>query len=368
MKRVQTQQLANFVRGIERIGGFGGKSDILARGQVHTGSPEHYKTSLENIRRASTNDLKLAAQKWLSSGVLEIEVRPFANLKPSGPGVDRKKMPDPGPISDAKFPTLERAALSNGLKIILAERHQVPIVNLALAVDAGYASDQFGSPGTAKLAMAMLDEGTKTRSSLQIGDEALEGLGARLTTGSNLDTSRVTLSALKANLDPSLAIFADVILNPSFPQSDFQREQKLLIAAIQREKVQPMTMGLRLLPSLIYGKAHAYANPLTGSGTERSAGSIDRSALVKFHQTWFRPNNATLVVVGDTTMAEIKPKLERAFQSWTKGEVPQKILQVEHREKPIVYVLDRPDPCSPSSSPLILLRLEPIPMRSRSRR
>src|SRR5262245_20749886 len=105
--------------------------------------------------------------------------------------------------------------------------------------------------------MNMLDEGTATRSSIQISDE-LDRLGAELGTGSNLDTSTVSLSALKANLDPSLDVLADVVLHPAFPQGDFARIQKQQLARIQREKVQPITMALRVFPRLLYGKDHAY--------------------------------------------------------------------------------------------------------------
>jgi zinc protease len=344
LKRAQTQYIAGLVRGIERIGGFDGKSDLLARAQVFTGNPDAYKTSIEAAQTATLADLKRVGNAWLADGDLNIAVYPFGELKPSTKtsSVDRSKVPEPGPVSDSRFPKLERATLSNGLKVILSERHDTPLVTMALAVDSGYAADQFAAPGTARLAMAMLDEGTKTRTSTQISEQ-LENIGARLTTSANLDTAQVSLSALKPHLDRSLELFADVILNPVFPQTDFAREQKLQVASIQREKVEPLSMGLRLLPAFVYGRQHAYGNPLTGSGTEKSVLSITREALQKFHQTWFKPNNSTLVIVGDTTMAEIRPKLEKAFQSWTRGEVPKKdIARVEHRDKPVLYLMDRP--------------------------
>src|SRR5439155_20408672 len=132
-------------------------------------------------------------------------------------------------------------------KVVLAERHAIPVVNFNLQLDAGYASDQVAAPGTAKLAMNMLDEGTKSRSALEISDE-LARLGANLETSSDLDTSTVFLSAMKANLDPSLALFADVVLNPSFPESDFQRLKKQQLDGIQREKSEPVSMALPVLP------------------------------------------------------------------------------------------------------------------------
>lgn len=342
LKRAQTRHYANLVRGLERIGGFGGKSDILAQGQVYTGDPLHYKKEIQTMLAATPQDIKKTAADWLSSGALDLEVQPFAKLTTSKTEVDRSKPPEPGPISDAKFPKFERATLSNGLNVILAERHTVPTVSLALVVDSGYASDKLALPGVAKLATNMLDEGTKSRTALQISEE-LETLGSRLNTGVGLDASYVVLSSLKENLDPSLNILSDVVLNASFPQSDFERERQQQLAAIQREKVQPMQMAIRLIPGMLYGKDHPYSSPMTGSGSETSVKQITRDHLAKFHQTWFRPNNVTVVVVGDTTMAEIKPKLEKALGSWAKGEVPKlEVSKVEHQEKPAVYLLDRP--------------------------
>jgi zinc protease len=232
--------------------------------------------------------------------------------------------------------------LANGLKVVLAERHTIPVVNFNLQLDAGYASDQFASPGTAKLAMNMLDEGTKSRSALEISAE-LARLGANLETSSDLDTSTVYLSAMKANLDPSLDIFADVILNPSFPEADFQRLKKQQLDGIQREKSEPSSMALRVLPRFLYGDRHAYSMPFTGSGTTEAVTALTRADVQKFYQTWFKPNSATLIVVGDTTLAEMTPKLEKLFQKWPGGEVPKKnIGHVENPAKPLVYLMDRP--------------------------
>jgi zinc protease len=240
------------------------------------------------------------------------------------------------------FPAIERAQLSNGLKIVLAERRSIPQVNVRLLVDAGYAADQFATAGTAGLAMNMLDEGTTSRSSLEISEQ-LALLGARLSTGSNLDMSVVSLSALKDKLDSSLAIFADVVLHPSFPQGDLDRLKQQTIAQIRREKVSPIAMALRVFPRLLYGAGHAYANPLTGSGTEDAVRAMTRADMVKFHDTWFKPNHATLVVVGDITLPELQPRLEQLFRGWRPGTTPTKnIAAVPQPPKPMVYLVDRP--------------------------
>ncbi len=342
LQRVKTQNLAGFIRGIERIGGFGGKSDILAMNQVFAGNPEHYKVMLDTIRNATPADLQKAGQAWLSDGVYVLDVQPFPQYTTTSSQVDRSKLPVPTIKPEVKFPDMQRTNLANGLKIILAQRHNNPQVVFNLQLDAGYASDQFASPGTAKLAMNMLDEGTKSRTALEI-DEDLSRLGADLETRSDLDTSTVFLSAMKANLDPSLDIFADVILNPSFPDADFKRLQKQQLDAIQREKSEPGSMALRVLPRFLYGPEHAYSTPFTGSGTAEAVSKLTRADAQKFYSTWFKPNNATLIIVGDTTLAEVMPRLEKLFAAWQPGSVPKKnIGRIDDPPKPVVYLMDRP--------------------------
>ena len=342
LRRIKTQSRANFIRGIERIGGFGGKSDVLARNEVFRGSADHYLVTQRRIAAATAADLRAAAARWLNDGEWVLEVRPYPEFGTTAAGADRSKVPDAGTPPEARFPAVARATLPNGLKIVLAERHSIPQVNMTLLVDAGYAADQFAAPGTASLTLDMLDEGTTRLNALQISDTLLQ-LGAQLGTGSQLDVSRVSLSTIKETLDPALAIFADVILNPSFPQADFQRQQRQRLARIQREKVQPVQMALRVFPQLLYGANHAYGNPLTGSGNEESVSRMTREDLVRFHRTWFKPNHATLVIVGDVSLAEIQSRLARVFSRWQAGEVPQKnVGTVADQPRPLIYILDRP--------------------------
>jgi zinc protease len=343
LQRVQTQYLANFLRGIERVGGFGGKSDTLAQYETYTGDANGYKLALKRVREASTEDLKTTANRWLSDGVYIAEVQPFPVYKATSTALDRSRAPVLGTPPELKLPKLERATLSNGLNVILAERPGLPLVNFWMTTDAGYAADHSAVPGTAKLMSALLIDGTPTRNALQINDQAAL-LGARLQAYSDLDFSYVQLSALKEKLDPSLELFGDVILNPSFPDADFKREQKLQLDTIQQEQDDPVGMALRVFPGLVYGPNNAYGSPFTGSGTAASLGKITRDDLVKFHKVWFQPNNATLVVVGDTTLAEITPKLEKVFAAWKSGESPRKnVAAVQLPAKSVVYILDKPN-------------------------
>lgn len=343
LARVKTSQRAAFLRGVERIGGFGGKSDVLAEHAVYAGDPGFYRVRHERMAAATAADLHDAARRWMSDGVYVLEVHPYPEYGAAEEDADRTALPDAGTVPEPTFPGVQRATLSNGLQVVLAERHSVPLVELSLHVDAGYAADQFGVPGTADLALDMMDEGTTGRSALEISAE-LDRLGARLGTGSNLDMSTVSLSALRENLDASLELFADVVLNPAFPEADFQRLKQQQMAAIQREKAQPVTMALRVFPALLYGEDHAYSNPLTGSGTEESVARITREELREFHRTWFKPDHATIVAAGDVTMEELRSKLERQFGDWERGEVPEKnVGEVVHHDASVVYLLDRPE-------------------------
>jgi zinc protease len=343
LQRVKMQSESTFIRRIERIGGFGGKSDHLAQNEVFLGNPEAYKTTLKRIREATVEDLKAAANRWLSDGVFILDVHPFPEYKAAATGADRSKAPEIGVPPELKLPKMQRATLSNGLRIILAERHEVPLVNFWMAGDAGYAADPSTSPGTADMTMLLLNGGTNHRSALQISDQ-LALLGAQFQAYSNLDLSTAWLSALHSQLDASLDLYADMILHPTFPESDFRLQQKQQLAAIKLEENTPDQMAFRVLPRLIYGEGHPYGNSLTGTGTTESISKMTREDLVKFHQTWIRPNNATLVITGDTTLAEITPKLEKIFADWKPAQTPKKeFANVSLQPKTLVYLMDKPD-------------------------
>ncbi|NUQ19423.1 MAG: insulinase family protein [Gemmatimonadaceae bacterium] len=342
LERSKTKRRADFIRGIERIGGFGGKSDVLARGQVFRGDPETYKSIQRWVANATAADVQNAMKKWMTGGVYVLEVQPFPEFTTVASNVDRKKLPDVGAPPAAPLAAPERATLSNGMKVVLSRRTAVPVVRLQMILDGGYAADNAAKPGVASMTMQMLDEGTTSRTAPQIADQ-LAALGVNLNAYAQLDVMGVSMSALKDKLDAALPIYSDVVLHPSFPQSDLDRVKQITLANIEQEKVQPFTMGLRVLPLLVYGPDHAYGQPLTGSGTESSVRAMTRDDLTTFHQAWFKPNHATVVAVGDITMPELTAKLERAFASWKPGEIPAKnVATVAPRARKTVFLLDRP--------------------------
>lgn len=346
LKRVKVQYLSGFVKGIEQIGGFSGKANILAQNEVYGGRPDYFKKTVNWVVDARPEDVHAVSKKWLSDGVFILEVHPFPKFSTTGKDVDRSKLPDTGTPPEPEFPAFEKIKLDNGLEIFYTKRTTVPVVNMSMVIDAGYAADQFALPGTANLTLSMLDEGTPEMSSLEIS-EKLDLLGADLRTGSNLDISYVRLNALKTTLPEAMEIYSEVILHPTFPQKELNRLKKQIIAGIKREQSQPVQMALRVLPKFLYGQGHAYGNPLTGSGTIEAVQKLTREDLIQFHQNWFKANNAKLVVVGNIDKNELVAIVKKHFGTWKSGSVPKKNISDVALKPAQILLIDKPN--SPQS-------------------
>ncbi len=342
LERVATGFRAGFLRSIERVGGFSGKAGTLAESMVLGGRPDAWKDDLAALDSARPEDLRRAAAEWLGPGSFTLTVLPYPALTAAESGADRSGLPPVGPPPLVQFPAVERDTLGNGLQIMLAARPGLGLVEMQLIVEGGHSTDPAERTGLASLATSMLDEGTTSRDALQISEE-LALLGANLGAGANLDTAYVTLSALRDRLEPSMAIFADVALNPTFPADELERLRGIHLAALRQEKNRPNAMALRVLPKLLYGEGHPYANPLTGSGTEATIDALRREDLAAYHATWFRPNRATLVASGDVTMPELRALLQRYFSGWEPGELPRReIAPAQRAPSDVLYLLDRP--------------------------
>jgi zinc protease len=342
LQRARTRILAGFSRGTERLGGFGGRSDILAQSMTFDGSSDGYLARLERTSRASSTEVRDAGRRWLDAPHYTLLVTPAPALQTSQTTLDRSLLPPLEAPPDVTFPAVQRATLSNGLKVVLLERHTTPLVNVSLAIDAGFAADNPARAGAASLALDLLDDGTTTRDTFRIADD-LDALGAQVTTASSLDLSFVRLRALSRNLRPSLDIFADVVLRPAFPQDMVDVAKRRRLAQIAQEKAQPIAVAQRVIPLLLFGQGHAYGNPLTGSGFEQTVSSLTRDDLSRWHRDWFHPQNSTLIVAGDTTLAAIVPELERVFGAWPQGQPPAKdIRRIAPTAGRRVYLIDKP--------------------------
>lgn len=367
LARARTAFRAGFIRGIERIGGFGGKADALAECTVYTGDPGCFRESLKNIDAASAADLRAVGGKWLRRGSHTLVVEPGPRValeeEPSRtpapfqlPAVDPKYhalpaqvdrssgVPQTREFPELKFPQLHRATLKNGTRVILAERHDIPVVQFSYQFPGGFSADQGRKPGTANFAMNLMTEGAGKLGSLAFADAA-DALGANLDASAGLDFSVVELSALKENLAPSLALYATLLRQPRFEQGEIDRVKGSWIAGIAQEKANPSASAMRVLPPLLYGKGHPYAIPFTGSGDAAAIAGLTREDLVDFHRDWLRPEQGTLIVVGDTTLKDVVPLLERQFGDWkSEGPAPKVKAPVDVAlpSAPRVFLIDQP--------------------------
>ncbi len=369
LDQARTSFKAGFIRGIERIGGFGGKADVLAECAVYTGNPGCFRTSLKTLDTATVAQIKAAGNTWLAAGkgshtlvVTPGQRTPLpedAAVTPAAltlPAVDPKFKTTPSTVDrslgvqvpdtypELKFPELQRATLKNGTRVILAQRRDVPVVQMNYMFAGGFTVDRGGKLGTSSFAMGMLDEGAGKYDAIAFGNRA-EALGANISASAGLDGGSAGLSALKQNLDPSIALFADMLRRPTFDQAEIERVKANWIAGIAQEKARPNSAALRVLPPLMYGEGHPYAIPFSGTGNEASIKSLTRDDLLTYHKQWVRPETATLLVVGDTTLKELVPLLEKHFGDWAgEGEAltNELIPKVALPKKPRVYLIDQP--------------------------
>jgi predicted Zn-dependent peptidase len=395
VQRVATREVAGRINGLESVGGFGGKAVALAEGALYAGDAGFYKKQLQAYASATPEKVREVTRKWLSRPVYSLTVAPgerepyeeaagqgsragtagshapayyrppAADEQPLAPrpaamaeaqsgagaaaGVDRSKFPEVGDVANIDFPDVERARLSNGIELVYARRTAVPVTRVSVSFDAGNAADPKNALGTEALALALLDEGTKTRNSIQIAEEQ-ERLGANIGASASMDRTTVGLSALTPNLAPSLDLLADIVRNPAFDAAEVERLRAQQLARIADEMTQPQGLALRTLPGALFGPNHPYGIPFTGTGDAKAVQAVSRDALVAFHGAWLRPDNAKIFVVSDRPLAEVQPLIERAFGDWTPPATPRgmkNLAAATPAPKPRILLVDRPQ--SPQS-------------------
>lgn len=258
-----------------------------------------------------TSHMPIRRSRRLPALALALAMVPFT-LAAQSP--DRSKPPVPGPVPSLKVPPIEKRALANGLPVWIVEMHEVPVVDVTMIVKSGASADPAGKYGVASFTAAMLDEGAGTRDALALAD-AIDFLGATLTTGSGFDSSTVRLHSLSSKLDAGLPIMADVVRRPTFPQTDMDRLRTERLTTLLQVRDNPQQLAAAAYARILFGEQHRYG---TGAmGTESVNKAMTVADLKQFYAAHYRPQNAHLLVVGDVTAASILPKLERAFGTWT---------------------------------------------------
>jgi len=362
VNRFVTSSVANRIRGLESVGGFGGKAVALAEGALYSNDPGFYKKQLAALAAQTPASVKAAADKWLSRPVYavnvvqgerdaydEAQVPPEAKVAvaPDTPAKGtRGPLPDVGQVAGLSFPAVSRSRLSNGIELVYARRDAVPVTQMVLSFDAGKAADVAGRLGTQQLTLSMMDEGTRTRDSVRVAEDK-ERLGAQIGAGASGDRTTLSLSVPSANLAAAAELFADVARNPAFADAEVARLRNQQLAGIEQELTTPNGLAQRVLPPLLAGPGSPYAKD-AGAGDPKAVAALTRADLVAFQQAWLRPEKAKIFVVSDRPLAEVQTVLEARFGDWRgTGTAGVKAYGAVRSAAPKIVLVDRPD--SPQS-------------------
>ncbi|QIK78842.1 insulinase family protein [Sphingomonas piscis] len=357
VRRAATSEVGTRIRGLESVGGFGGKAVALAEGQVYAGNSNFYKATLDQYAATGPAEIKAAMQQWLTRPALKIRLEPgerppyeeakgAAKTGKSADILTPKVKRDVPPVAanvPLDFPDIAHVQLSNGIKVAYAQVTAVPVTQVALSFDAGYSADAPETRGLQNLTMSLLDEGAAGKSSQELAEEE-ERLGAEISAGGSADRSTVSLSALSANLGPSLDLLADIVQRPTFAPAEVERVRTQVLTTIAQEQKDPAGIAKRILPAVLYGENHPYAT--TASGSPDAVKAASRDDLIAFQQRWLRPDNLEVFVVSSLPLAEVQQQLEQRFGAWAAPAVPKGVKAFDARPaRPTaerIILVDRP--------------------------
>jgi zinc protease len=343
LARAKTKVEYNFVTALESIGGFGGKADRLNSYNTFLGDPGKFEFDLNRYRSATVESVRDTAARWLNTrNRLIVRFHPETSQRdPQAAQLDRTKQPALGADRAYIAPEVKTTRLENGLELYVVERKELPKVAVALATKTGSIADPAQKTGLARLAYVTMDMGTKTRKALEIED-ALGDLGTTLQAGPGREVSSLSFEVLKRNLGPAIAIFADVVRNPSYPASEIEREKKITLDAIAQQLNDPNGIANRVRNMVIFGAEHPYGRP--GFGFASTVNQITPEDLASFHATYVKPANSALIIAGDITLAEATELARQHFGSWT-GAAPPAVNIPAPQPMGVgkVFLVDKPD-------------------------
>jgi zinc protease len=334
--RARNTLVANVVRGLETLGGFGGVADLLNRYNHYLGDPGFLARDLARYQSVTPRTVRNAVNEQLKTGarvvvfgvpgekVIEDVPRtvqaaqaPAAAAAPAATAPDwRAQRPPPGPASPLSLPVPRQLTLPNGLTVLLVESRRLPVISANLVVLAGSDRNPAERPGLAAFTADMLDEGTRTRDTLQIARD-LGSLGATLATASSTDFSSVALRTLTPNADAAFALMADVALNPAFKEEELARVRTSRLTQFQQQRDNPTAIAQRVFNAELYGTRHPYG--FTELGTQQSLQQISRADLEAFWKAGFTPGNAALIVAGDLDLKTLEALARKHFGAWQGG-------------------------------------------------
>lgn len=352
LARAKTKWEYDYISGLERIGGFGGKADRLNAYNTYLGTPGKFEDDFIRHRRVSRENVQGAVKDSLfTHNRLLVRFHPEASRRTAVPEPDRTQTPVLGTDKTFNVPEIQSARLENGMQVYVAERHDLPKVAVVFGTRAGSIGDPQDRMGVAHLAIRTIDRGTKTMAALDIED-ALGDLGTSLQGLAAREISYLSLDVLANNLGQAVSILSDVVLHPSFPSTEFEREKELHLDALKQDSNNPNAIASRLRSMLALGSAHPYGRPLRGFPS--TIRSITRADVVNYHRTFWKPGVSVLVFAGDVTLRQAVKLANQYFGSWKSGK-PSEI----HIPSPQpmgygkIYLIDRQDAAQTAVSQIL---------------
>jgi zinc protease len=341
LNRAKTKWEFGFVSGLEAIGGFGGKSDLLNQYNTFLGDPGKFEADLARHNAVTSESLKAAVDRYLNTkNRVKVRFRPEKASRASDVAIDRAKEPSLGGDRPFKAPDVKAAKLENGIEVFVVEKPELPKVAVTIATRAGSVADAQGKAGLSSMTARLMRRGTATKNAIQI-DETLGNLGTGLAGGAGKESASFSMEVLKRNLAPAMNVMADVVMNPSFPASEFDREKKLALDNLAQTASNPNAVANRVAGMIAYGPEHPYGKP--SGGLPATIQPITREDLVGFHRAYWKPGSSALVFVGDITLAEATNLARQQFGSWTGGAAPAvNIPPPAPMPAGKVYLIDRP--------------------------
>jgi zinc protease len=342
LMREKAKQEFDFISGLERIGGFGGKADLLNQYNTFLGSPDFFQRDYDRYQKCSATQIRDVVRQYLDTGNrLVVSFVPEQSDRPKVTEADRTKTPGLGDKRTFEPPTFSTQKVSNGLTVVVSERHELPKVAAGLMLKTGATADPATKSGVAWMTAEMLDEGTTSRSALQIQAD-LDRLGSSLHTSAGSESSEVSLETLKKNLKPTLEIMADLILHPTFPEEELERQRKRRLDSILQERSNPPAIASKVFRFALFGEKHPLGRETDGN--EASIKALSRADLQEFYQEYWKPNNAALIFSGDVNLEEAVRLAEEVLGSWRSSKVPDTdVPSIDPPTGTQVYLVDRQD-------------------------
>lgn len=335
-----------------------GKGSQLGSYAGFLGKPGYFQADLDRYASVTPADIQRVASTYLTANRLVMSYVPRQGEAPrANRGADKPtsvkseknddsliaeqaaKLPQPGKNPNLALPKIEKTTLANGLEVWMVEQRELPIVAMNLVLKSGQGNEPDDRTGLANMTATLLDDGTKTRSAVEITNQ-LQAIGVSgINAGSGWDSTNVSVQTLTRNLDKALELYADVIMNPVFPTTEVESLRGRALISLRQQRANPNAVA-----GIVYNKVLYGDHPYGRDNTEASTKAITRDDILKFYESTYRPNNGVLIVVGDFDKATIKGKLDNAFSAWKSATVENRAVPATKPfEKTGIYIVDRPN-------------------------